>query len=67
MAAASDCCPLGTISADGLERIHQRRIYWQHQSVKADFLSRNIHLLNANQFFLQKKINKKQTNKHEFD
>lgn len=59
MAAASDCCPLGTISADGLERIHQRLIYWQHQSMKADFLSHNIFLLNANHSSFKKR---KQTN-----
>lgn len=41
-AAASDRRPLGTISADGLERIHERWIYWQHQSAKADFLPSNI-------------------------
>lgn len=43
---ASDRHPLEAISADGLEHVHERQLYWQHQSV-ADFLFHNNHLLNA--------------------
>lgn len=67
MAAASDCRPLGTISADGLEQIHQRRIYWQHQSVKADFLNTQYPPIECKPVFPSKKTKQKTNKKHEFD